>query len=246
MTLEADLPIHGYKYRAMVQGDVGWDVYALQSGLVYLGHKVIDEFTGVFDAKTHKAVKVFQKRHKLKSDGIAGVITQRAIATKICPDFTFQYQIPKLQLKGQLEKEAAFWLGNHSAAYDLNDEKHNWDIGVSQRSTRYHSFMDGFNVSVSIDYLARHIRQTYNKYTKQDTERNLRLGARGLPIPDRKRRWELAAGSWNRPAWTAYLAGQPNSESAKPSTTEREWIEGYIDRVTIYSRPYYKNREYPS
>ena len=82
-------------------------------------------------------------------------------------------------------------------------------------------------------------------YTKQDPARAARLKERGLPTPTKRDRWRLAAGSWNRPAHTAYLAGQPNNQSAKPTQAQLDWIHGYMDRVCVYSDIYYQNRAWP-
>ncbi len=241
-----ELPAHGYIYRPLKRGDSGWDVYALQSGLQWLGHTIITELNGYFDADLHHAVRVFQKRHLTAVggtvDGIAGVLTQRAIAATIAPLMTVKYNIPKNQLKGQMEKESAFWLGNHSPQY--SDESH--DVGVTQRNTRYVSLAGGFNVPVSIEHLAAWIRSTYNAYSKADPNRAARLKERGLATPTNKDRWRLAAGSWNRPAHTAWLAGEPNVNSAKPSPDQLTWILGYMDRVCVYSDLYYQNRAYPT
>ena len=75
---------------------------------------------------------------------------------------TGKYNLPRNQLKGQMEKESAFWLGNHSPQYDDKS----WDVGVTQRNTNYISLPGGFNVPVSIEHLAANLRSTYDDVHK--------------------------------------------------------------------------------
>jgi len=220
---------NAYVYRPLKKGDFGWDVYALQTGLREAGYD-IGSFgaDGWFGTDVQIAVKEFQSGRGLDADGIAGIITQTYIIKTLAPEATAKYRLPRNALKGQIEKESGNQLGNHSGEYSDGS----LDIGVTQRNTRYHSYEDGFDVGDSIEYLAAYIRERFDKYN--DPSCVQRLKDRGLPATDPRRKWELAQGAWNRPAYANYLAGRPMSESLKPTAAQVEWLEGYIDRVSSY------------
>lgn len=225
-----------YEYRPLKQGDQGWDVYALQTGLVEVGHGVGSSGTdGYFGADVDAAVKEFQAEHNLDVDGIAGIVTQTYVVKVLAPIATAAYRLPRNALKGQIEKESGNQLGNHSVTYSDGS----LDIGVTQRNTRYHSYEDGFDVADSIDYLAKTIRGHFDAFSEPSCADRLR--ARGLPQTDPRRKWELAMGAWNRPAYASYLAGRPMSESLKPTQANIDWLEAYIDRVTVYITKYPTN-----
>ncbi len=222
-----------YVYRPLKKDDHGWDVYALQTGLREAGYNVGSSGAdGWFGADVTTAVKAFQADRGLEVDGIAGILTQTYIIKVLAPLATAENRLPRNALKGQIEKESGNQLGNHSVEYSDGS----FDVGVTQRNTKYHSYEDGFDVANSIDYLARHIRERFDAYS--DPSCIERLRARGLPLTFSRRKWELAMGSWNRPAYANYLAGRPMSESLKPTASQLEWLEGYIDRVTCYITTY--------
>lgn len=196
-----------YRYRPLRRGDKGWDVYALQTGL---GGLVFD---GVFGPATEDAVRRFQAEKKLTVDGVAGIVTQRAVALRTLWPAQAQFETPPGLLRGQIEKESGFQLGNHSARRSDGT----WDIGVAQRNTAYTDFAHGFASAESIKILARQLRENYTKYK----------GYR--KITNERRLWELAAGSWNAPSWTDRLA---RGYTLGPAASEH--IEAYIARVTTY------------
>jgi len=220
---------NAYRYRPLKNGDFGWDVYALQTGLREAGYSIgAAGADGWFGADVDEAVKAFQQARGLEVDGIAGILTQTHIVKTLAPDATAKYKLPRNALKGQIEKESGNQLGNHSGEYGDGS----YDIGVTQRNTRYHTYEDGFDVGDSIEYLAAYIRGRFDKYSEPACAQ--RLKDRGLPQTDPRRKWELAQGAWNRPAYANYLAGRPMSESLKPTSAQVDWLEGYIDRVTTY------------
>lgn len=198
-----------YKYRPLKRGDSGWDIYALQTALnVFAEPDIVTD--GVFGDRTHQAVTRYQRNRDLVADGIAGIVTQRSLAIGVGNRVKQDVQLPTGLLKGVFEKESGYQLGNHTAKYPNGT----WDLGVVQRNTAYHPVEESFDVLESVDYYARRVRAAYERY--QD----------GLTT---QYAWELAAGSWNAPSWTDRLAvGKTISDSAK------EWIDGYIDRVTTY------------
>lgn len=205
----------GYRYRPLKSGDRGWDVYALQSALVALGFPVGPN-DGIWGSKTEVAVRAFQERYDLKVDGVAGVVTQRAAALALIWPAQRTHRLPSGLMRGQIEKESGFILGNHSPAYERNGQRH-YDVGVTQRSTQYVSYETGYSAASSIDKLGETVRGNYNKYKAYGK------------ITNERRLWELAAGSWNAPSWTDTLA-----KGGTLSPANRDHIEAYIDRVTVY------------
>lgn len=210
----------------------GWDVYALQTGLNVWADPDIDA-DGICGPRTREAILRFQRNRGLTADGIAGGATQTLVARKIAPKATDLYNIVPNLLKGHLEKESGNWLGNHTARYETTDS---YDLGVAQINdkSKQLAWDQCFDTPFAIDFLGQTVRKAYDTYKKPSQAKTDRLKARGLPTPDNRRLWELAGGSWNRPAHTAWLAGETDANSDKPSATELTWIEGYIDRVTVY------------
>jgi hypothetical protein len=88
---------------------------------------------------------------------------------------------------------------------------------VTQRNSAFAPFDDGFDAPKSLDFLGGHIRSKYNEYKGYGV------------ITSERRLWELAQGSWNRPAWTDRLA-----KGLSLTKSQSDWIEGYIDRVSAY------------
>lgn len=203
-----------YRYRPLKQGDKGWDVLALQTALAAVRHDP-GGADGDFGPRTHEAVRGLQERMGLIVDGIAGVVTHRAAALQMIWPTQRAHRLPPGLMRGQVEYESAFLLGNHGERYGDG-----WyDVGLTQRSTRYTPIREGFDAPASLEALGKQLRAKYDEYQ--------RLGK----VTDERRLWELAAGSWNAPAWADRLArGQSLSES------QRAWIEEYIDRATIYLR----------
>lgn len=211
LSLRWPLDPSGYKFRALRNGHKGYDVYALQSGLHgVVGTVAVD---GDFGPATEKAVWDFQYQQDLVRDGIAGTATQRALALRRVWPVQAEFDLPPGLMRGQIEKESTFVLGNHTPRYDNG----HYDCGVCQRNSQYTEPDQGFRVPESIRELGRYHDQKYRLYKGWGK------------IRDERRLRELAAGAWNAPAWTDRLAkGESLSES------QRTWIEAYIDRVTVY------------
>ncbi|MDD2233372.1 MAG: spore cortex-lytic enzyme [Desulfitobacteriaceae bacterium] len=60
--------------RSLAKGARGPEVRDMQSRLISLGY-VVGPLDGIFGPKTQKGVKLFQKEHGLKEDGVAGKLT---------------------------------------------------------------------------------------------------------------------------------------------------------------------------
>lgn len=97
------IPARAYRY-SLKKGMEGHDVWALQ---LYLG--VTDD--GVFGDATEAAVKTFQKGERLTVDGIAGLITQRALIVKVGGPYTTEFKLPKYLLSSLVDGESGWALG---------------------------------------------------------------------------------------------------------------------------------------
>jgi hypothetical protein len=197
-----------YKYRPLKRGMSGWDVYALQTGL----DTVAD---GAFGPKTELAVVRFQNEAKLHPDGIAGILTQRSLALAIIFPLQRSLGTPPGLARGQVESESGYQLGNHTPLYS-DDTR---DVGVCQIhiAPTDDKLRTAFDMEHSIHRLLGQLKQRHDKYHGM-------VGAK-----TERRAWELAAGSWNAPAWTDRLArGETLPQQHK------DHIEAYIDRATIY------------
>jgi hypothetical protein len=195
----------GYRYRPLKKGVQGWDVYALQTALPAIARD------GVFGSLTDGAVVDFQQRHRLTDDGIAGVITQREVALQRLWPVQDAEKTPPGLMRGQVEAESSFWVGNHSPRY-LNG---NYDLGIVQQNVDLSDAPQAYDVVGGLQKLGRQLRQKHDKYVAEGLE-------------DRQA-WELAAGSWNAPAWADKLAAGGTLTQA-----QKDQLEAYIARVTVY------------
>lgn len=227
------LSSEGYDYRPLKMGQSGWDVYALQTALKAQGHKLTPD--GVFGAITDKAVRLWQGGRGLVLDGIAGTATQRDVVLVIAERARNDNKLPIKLLMGQVEKESAYLVGNHTEPY----KDFSRDLGVAQRNDRQQgiTYADAFDVLDSLEVLARTIRRRHDNYLNA-------ILRPGFNRVSNARAWHLASGSWNRPAHTAYLAGMRTTDPITPASStltdvQREWIEGYMDRVCTYADAYY-------
>lgn len=198
----------------------GWDVYALQSALAGVGADVgVD---GVFGDSTAVAVWGYQDDRSLVEDGIAGIETQRDLSLLLARKFRKKYGLPVGFPRGHIEKESSFQLGNHTAPYVGGTAAGSRDLGIVQCNTRYYEIADAFNAMKSLDTLCRRL------VDRQEAYAPFNLG--------RKRTWQLAAGSWNAPAYTNWLAGIRDDSAREPGPAARAAIEAYMQAATAYYR----------
>jgi len=205
----------------------GEDVYALQSALIEAGYTVgADGADGYFGSNTDKAVRRFQEAVKADDpkfvvDGIAGGGTQKALAVRLITSESFRTGVPYARLYGQIEHESSFRLGIYSVQYANGS----YDAGVAQRNTALTPPKEGFTPDPSIEALANRVKHYYDLF-------------QGLPTD---RRWDLAQGSWNAPAWACYFAkkegatGVPANQTAKPSPENQVRFENYVASVSAYA-----------
>jgi Putative peptidoglycan binding domain len=200
----------------------GEDVFALQVGLSKLGIPC-GEPDGIFGPLAHKAVLQAQETFLLAVDGLAGGHTQRAIALELAERVASDVKVPFSAFKGQLELESGYRLGNYSP---LRSDGH-FDAGVTQRNTRFTPPELGFDPAASIDKLGREISKHYDLFM-------------GLP---NQRRWALAQGAWNAPAYACFIAREEGAfkvtmgMTARPGTEARRIFEEYVENVSVYLLP---------
>jgi peptidoglycan hydrolase-like protein with peptidoglycan-binding domain len=199
----------------------GEDCYALQTALIGAGFP-LPRFgaDGDLGDETAKAIQAAQASYGLVVDGLAGGLTQRALALAIARGATARHRLPDGALRGQLEHESSYRLGIYSEAYPNGS----YDAGVAQRNTALTPPRDGFTVPESIEALAARTEQYHAKFA-------------GLAS---YRRWSLAQGAWNAPAFACYLAreegatGVTGAETRKPTPEQRATFEAYVASVSAY------------
>lgn len=197
----------------------GWDVYALQMGLRGFGYML--EPDHILGDKTSQVIWRYQQTHTaLEDDGIAGVVTQRHIGLVIAARYRAEEQLPPGMLKGHLEYESSNILGNHTAPYATGAAAGSRDLGCVMCNDRFTSIEVAFDPVIAIGKLAGQVRVNYDKYRAKNV--------------GRERAWALAAGSWNAPAFTNWLAGIRDTSALEPGPTARATLEAYIEAVTAY------------
>jgi hypothetical protein len=198
----------------------GEDVYALQTALNELGFHA-GTADGILGSQTDSAIRGAQGNLGVLTDGKAGPLTQRAMALKLCERVGTVQRVPFLALKGQLQLESGFILGNYSP----QRADGTYDAGVAQRNTKFTPPVQGFDAIDSIDELGSIVRKHYDLF---------------VGIPTDRRRWALAQGAWNAPAYACALAMEEGATKVTrsmilhPSTAQRETFEEYVSNVSTY------------
>jgi len=198
---------------------MGEDVYALQTALIECGYAPGTP-DGQLGSKTRAAILAAQKEFALKADGKAGGLTQKALAMEIATIVAASLEVPVGALRGQLEHESGFRLGNYSPLR----ADHTYDAGIAQRNTKFTPPVEGFDARLSIQALGAVLRQHFNLFSGVATHR----------------RWGLAQGAWNAPAFACYLAREEGATKVtsrmmlRPSDSQRTIFEAYISNVSVY------------
>lgn len=216
-------PTH-WRYRPLRHTDpplVGPDVYSLQLALNHVGNFAIAlEPDGVLGPKSGRAIAGAQRKLGIADDGIAGPATQRALALRIGKEL--KGPLPAGLPGGQIGWESGFFLGNYSPQRSDGS----YDAGLCQRNTNLTPPREGFDPIASVNALVARVADHYELFE-------------GLP---ERRRWELAAGSWNAPAFACHYArregaGQVrSSQTATPSAAAAEAFAAYVAGATAYLR----------
>lgn len=196
------------------------DVYALQSALNSLGFSVGDA-DGFIGPLTDKGIRAAQKNFFLVVDGLAGGKTQETLAMTIAGKVILVEHVPHSAVRGQLEHESGFRLGNYSPARPEGD----FDAGVAQRNTAHTPAEEGFHPLLSIMALGVNTRKHYD------------LFAGVTPL---KQRWMLAQGAWNAPAFACFIAREKGATKVtsrmtlRPTSEQRLTFEQYVAKVSKY------------
>lgn len=211
------------KYRTLEQKTPamrGEDVYALQTALDECSFECGSP-DGVFGPMADRAVREAQRNFKLAVDGKAGGLTQKALAIRLAISIAALKKVPPEALEGQLEHESGFRLG----IYSPERADGSYDAGVAQRNTNFTSPKEGFDPAPSIRVLAENTRKHFLMFEG---------------VRPQRRRWALAQGAWNAPAFACYIAkeeganGVRASQTLRPSAASRETLEKYIKTVSKY------------
>jgi hypothetical protein len=133
---------------------VGADVFALQTALEAIGLDC-GGADGILGNRTALAINAAQQKLALAVDGLAGGLTQKALALRIATGVRLRHNLPSGALHGQLEHESGFRLGNYSP----QRADGSYDAGVAQRNTAHTPAAEGFHVPDSIEELGRLIRE---------------------------------------------------------------------------------------
>lgn len=173
-TLEASIPVAlpgggrpnaNYRY-AFAEKMNGWDVWAFQVALNshQTTFKIAED--GFFGPVTRDAVIREQKNHHLTPDGVAGAITQNAIATAEAKRAEVAHAIPLGLLKGIAEGES----GLQFAAVSGPNWNESYDAGITQDNLlivelgNIAKWRHAFNLRISFEELAAKLRKQYDAY----------------------------------------------------------------------------------
>lgn len=197
----------------------GEDVYALQTGLNELSFNA-GEADGILGPSTEQGIRTCQKAFQISVDGKAGGGTQKELALELADRVSKIVRVPFTAFKGQLELESDYRLGSYSPQRPDGS----YDAGVAQRNTRFTTPEKGFNCQASIQALGVNTRQHYDLFA-------------GL---EARRRWSLAQGAWNAPAFACYIAREEGANkvtagmTARPGTEARKAFENYVNHASVY------------
>lgn len=200
---------------------IGEDVYALQTALAYLQYDV-GALDGDFGNRTKNALRDAQAELSLVIDGRAGEKTQPMIAFAIAFPMAAKKLVPKDAPRGQIEWEA---LGGRLGPHGPLRGDGTWDAGVTQRNTAHTPPKEGFNVPNSIRALLDDNRKHFDLF---------------VGVTPFKRRWALAQGAWNAPAFACYIAREEGARNVtpgmvlRPSEQSRTTFENYVAKVSKY------------
>lgn len=201
----------------------GEDVYSLQAACLSVGAdpRGLD---GAYGPATDKAVRAMQATVGTYADGRVGPITWSKLTDHIAEPIRKWHGVAVGLPKGQLAHES----GPRGGMFSRPQRKDgSFDAGVAQRNSALaqNPLKDSFNMVLSITKLCRDVRAAYVYYEG---------------VKDVRRRWALAGGSWNAPAFTAWIAWEEGATQisranrALPSAESRQKIEDYMDSITAY------------
>lgn len=211
---------------------VGEDVYAWQTAAAALGFATRAD--GVFGPKTAAMTEQVQDRLALEPDGIVGPRTWGEAVNEIAIEARKEHRVAIGALYGQLAHESGLFGGNYSPLREDSSAVadrgsglvgFSFDAGVAQRNSSHTPLEEGFDVPASIFVLAKNTREYYDLFEGVEKER----------------RWDLAQGAWNAPAFACWIANEEGASvarnrTARPGPTARATFERYMESVTVYRR----------
>jgi len=195
----------------------GEDVYALQTAISAIVVTLTHD--GILGAATSGGIKRLQTKLGLVADGVAGPATQGAALRRLTAGAANAAGIPHMLLFGQVSFECGLVIGNYSPQRPDGS----YDAGPTQRNTAHHDPEDAFDAPGSINLLAFTTRKFFEEF---------------VGVKSEYRRWQLAAGAWNAPAYARWIAKQEGATLVKtvntkqPGPTARAALESYMDHAT--------------
>lgn len=237
------IPSKTFRY-SLKKGMQGHDVWALQIALNegFVSTKVVED--GEFGPVTEDNVRKWQINHNLTVDGVAGPLTQRSLALTLAAPITNTYKLPKYLMKGLIEGESGYFLGNVnwgvSGGIDCGVIQDRVIVNFNSQTSleaipdsRWH---DAFSPKKSIDTTAAKLRRKKDEY----------FGKPGAST--HKRAWELAIlyHNWEAGAEKLAKGGILSKESAqwvidigvRGVSSPADWAEFYIQGKTVYVTDY--------
>lgn len=209
----------------------GEDVWALQCGLKgVLGDDDL-HVDGILMEETSDAIWNAQEKLAITEDGVAGGQTDKAICMWIVRHTLVVTAAPRAAVrkrlaKGHIQRESSYLLGNYSAQRIDDDADEGWsfDAGATQMNSAHHPLRLAFDPVQSIPIMLESVYKAYLDYAD-------RSKFRGTDHSE-KRRWALAAGSWNAPAFANWYAGvKPDLE---PEPDQQVTFEEYMREAVVY------------
>lgn len=234
-----DLPVYDV-FRTLHLTDTkqrGEDVYALQTSFGVLGYALAPTndhesgCDGVLGPDTAKGIKHVQKILKITIDGLAGGGTQQAISKSLANNSSVAANLPTDLAFGQIMHESSCRLGNYSPRRVDDDAIQSWqpsalrgfsfDGGATQQNSAFNRLVDAFDTPLAIHKLGLFLFEHYKMF-KGVAER---------------RRWTLASGAWNAPAYAKFIANEEGAsvdrrETQQPGPTARAKLEAYMASTT--------------
>jgi putative peptidoglycan binding protein len=217
-----------YQFRPLKKGiSPGWDVFGLQTCLRGAGFELLRYGAdGSFGDETEAAVSKLQRNKRLVVDGVAGPVTQAALAVMLIWPLQALHETPPGLVRGIMDQESSFHVGEHSITYSKGRK----DLGLTQRNLPLDevSLRAGFDGVRSVGFLVadrdRGLRPQKDRYY-------------GMPgAKTHKRAWELAAGSWHVPSY-AYRAAAGHDLSDAAEQQLAHYIELVCDLAPDLNRP---------
>lgn len=236
---------------AFRRGMKGTDVAALQINLPPL---VVD---GDFGPKTELAVERIQASQDLETDGIAGVLTQKAICRVGCGPVRKELDLPSGVLLSMVSNESSFLLAAYTIHYDKEgNPTKGFDLGPFQRSFPTPGIQSEYEEAYSVPVMARrsgtNLRNRHDVYFQDGKIAEGWYLANIADEVTNRLAWQLAVLAHNWPEAAEHIAfhgsiydnptfdTQPvkwvEAATRGRLRTPREWVVSYIERATVYVR----------